>query len=106
MFSEDCEYKFEALDKNTPVSDEQPVVVVKKVHDVMARNKWKRDATAEEEKYRSGRGTPGSGGIIIGELNIKLRVVPLQGVERNPVTGSGRKKFGTIEADVPIQVEI
>ncbi len=93
------------MDKNAPVSDEQPSVVVKKVHDEMTRNKWKRDAAAEEEKYRSGRGTPGSGGIIIGEVTIKLRVVPLQGVERNPITGSGRKKFGTIEADVPIQVQ-
>ena len=79
-------------------------MVVKKVHDEMARIKWRKDASAEEEKYRSGRGTPGSGGIIIGDLKIRLRVVPLQGLERNPVTGACKKKYGTVEADIPIQV--
>jgi len=101
---EEFEYKLEREESSSGISSCGGDVVVKKVFDVVTQNKWKRDAVTEEEKYRGGRGTPGSGGVIIGEVKIRLRVVPLQGLQRNPITGSCKKKFGESEADVPIQM--
>jgi hypothetical protein len=42
-------------------------------HDVATAKKWQVDADAEQQKYFKGRGTPGSGGMIIGEIKIRLR---------------------------------
>lgn len=53
-----------------------------------------------------GRGIPGTGGLVIGAVSIRLRVCPLQGVRRDPLHGSTHKVFGSTEADVPIQVAL
>jgi 5'-3' exoribonuclease 1 len=42
-------------------------------HDVATAKKWQVDADAEQQKYFKGRGTPGSGGMIIGDIKIRLR---------------------------------
>ena len=46
------------------------------------------------------------GGLDIGIVEVLLKVVPLQGMRKDPVSGAKRKSFGTIEAVVPIQVSL
>jgi 5'-3' exoribonuclease 1 len=57
-------------------------------------------------KYLRGRGIPGTGGLVIGDVHIRIRVVPLQGMRRDPKLGSTHKVFGTTEADLPIQMAL
>lgn len=47
--------------------------VVRTPHDVSTKSKWQVDSDAEQQKYFKGRGTPGSGGMIIGDIKIRLR---------------------------------
>ena len=47
--------------------------VVSTLHDTNTMKKWETDSEAEQEKYFKGRGTPGSGGMIIGDVRIRLR---------------------------------
>ena len=77
-----------------------------KKYDEVTKNKFKRDAVGEEIKYLKGRGVPGSGGLSVGDILIRLRICALQGLERNSVTGRTIKKYGTIEADIPIQLSL
>eukprot|EP01038_Epipyxis_sp_PR26KG_P008199 gene8199-11090_t len=72
-------------------------------YDEVTKNKWKKDTVDEENKYLNGRGIPGTGGLVVGRINIRLRVLPLQGLSRDPITGGTKKVFGKIEADIPIQ---
>lgn len=78
--------------------------MVKTEHDNFMKAHWKKEAAAEEMKYQVGRGMPGSGGLVIGDVKIRLRVNPLQGIQRDPATGAAKKKYGESEADIPIQV--
>lgn len=80
------------------------MVVVRESYDAVTTQKWCRTATEEENLYLIGRGKPGTGGIEIGRVHLRLRVTALQGLQRDVVTGATRKKFGQTEADVPIQV--
>jgi 5'-3' exoribonuclease 1 len=52
------------------------------VHDLIDSEKWITDASQEEDRYLRGRGTPGSGGLNINRIYIRLRVCPLQGFHR------------------------
>lgn len=65
---------------------------------------WSVDAKTLEDTYRTGNGLPGSGGVLIGEVKIRLKVLPLQGMKTNPSTGARKKLFGRQEADVPLQL--
>ena len=68
--------------------------------------RWNTHSTTLVEQYLSGAGYPGSGGVSIGDVQIRLKVVPLQGMKTSPVDGSSKKLFGKEEADVPIQLAL
>lgn len=67
---------------------------------------WRLNSEAEALKYKKGRGLPGTGGLIIGKVEIRLRVCALQGMKQDPVTGARKKVFGVTEADIPIQLAL
>ena len=95
-----------AADATMTTTQQPKVEIVTTKHDAVTRQKWAADAAEEAEKYHKGRGTPGSGGLNIGEVKIRLRVCPLQGMRRDPITGASKKVYGTDEADVPIQLAL
>lgn len=68
--------------------------------------RWNSVAETMKEQYVAGAGYPGSGGITIGDVQIRLKVVPLQGMKTSPVDGSGKKLFGSEEADIPLQMAL
>ena len=67
---------------------------------------WMREAGMESNAYLRGRGKPGTGGIDIGELHAWLVVLPLQGMIRDLSSGARTKKFGTVEAKIPINMAL
>ncbi|GMH92275.1 hypothetical protein TL16_g12296 [Triparma laevis f. inornata] len=69
------------------------------------RSRWIEESNAIIETYKSGDGTPGSGGVDVGDVTLRLKVVALQGMKRN-LDGSTTKVFGTEEADVPLQMAL
>jgi len=74
-------------------------------YDDLISRKWIADAEAERMKYLKGRKLPGTGGLEIGDIVLRLKVRPLQGLVRNPLTGATKKLYAnTIEADIPIQM--
>jgi len=73
-------------------------------HDDDSKVKWLAEAEAEREKYVTGRGIPGSGGLQIGGVQVRVLVQALQGLRRDPATGATSKVYGTSEADIPIQL--
>lgn len=68
--------------------------------------RWQSDAEAISQAYYSGNGRVGSGGVQIGEVQIRLRLLPLQGMKTNPSNGATKKVFGKQEADVPLQLAL
>lgn len=68
--------------------------------------RWNSVSETTKEQYIAGAGYPGSGGITIGDVQIRLKVVPLQGMKTSPVDGSSKKLFGSEEADVPLQMAL
>jgi 5'-3' exoribonuclease 1 len=82
----------------------QQVEVEEKSHDATTRTEWQRESSQEEGSYLRGRKEPGTGGIEVGPIAIRLRVVPVQGMHTDRVTGVRKKVFGETEADIPIQV--
>ena len=68
----------------------------------MASDKWLAASEAMFQMYHVGNGVPGSGGVHIGHISLRLRVLPLQGMKTNPSNGSKKKLFGKHEADVPL----
>lgn len=68
--------------------------------------RWNSVSETTKERYVAGAGYPGSGGITIGDVQIRLKVVPLQGMKTSPVDGSSKKLFGREEADVPLQMAL
>ena len=104
---------------NWPMMHEAKVVAVSdSVTEVrMVKKKKKTRAFSEKEVERwnietaqmiqhelNGFGVPGSGGVLIGDIQIRLKVLPLQGMRTSPVDGSSKKIFGKQEADVPLQM--
>eukprot|EP00592_Proboscia_alata_P001747 CAMPEP_0194376264 /NCGR_PEP_ID=MMETSP0174-20130528/24692_1 /TAXON_ID=216777 /ORGANISM="Proboscia alata, Strain PI-D3" /LENGTH=1518 /DNA_ID=CAMNT_0039156847 /DNA_START=16 /DNA_END=4572 /DNA_ORIENTATION=- len=77
---------------------------VKKFSDAESE-RWLTDSRTIEQQYAMGNGIPGSGGVRIGEAQIRLRVVPLQGM-KTFADGSTKKIFGKEEADVPLQMAL
>ena len=73
-------------------------------YDKYKSEKWAKESEEEALKFIKGRGIPGSGGLNIGPIHIRLRVVVLQGMKKSPETGARIKQFGTKEIEVPIQL--
>jgi 5'-3' exoribonuclease 1 len=67
-------------------------------------DRWLTESEQMKQQYLTGSGYPGSGGVQIGEVQVRLKLVPLQGMKTNPATGATKKLFGQDEADVPLQV--
>ena len=79
---------------------------VVKQHSKLAADRWSADAAMISQTYFTGNGVPGSGGIQINEIKVRLKVLPLQGMKTNPANGSTKKLFGNEEADVPLQLAL
>ena len=73
-------------------------------YDYGTSKKWKTEAVAAEQAFLSGRGVPGIGGVDIGQIKMRVRVVALQGMKQDLSTGANKKVYGISEADVPIQL--
>lgn len=71
-------------------------------YDEEASRKWLSDTETEVKRYFKGRSIPGSAGLIVKNVSIRMRVVVLQGMKLDPVTGARKKVFGKTEADVPL----
>jgi 5'-3' exoribonuclease 1 len=69
-------------------------------------DRWAADSEAIVQGYLGGRSVPGSGGVKIGEIRVRLKLLPLQGMKTNPVNGATKKLFGKEEADVPLQLAL
>lgn len=93
-----------ALEKKGATTKPGSIVCVP--HDALETDKWRNMAQSEQYKYLKGSGVPGMGGLEIEKVEVLLKVVPLQGMKKDPVTGAKKKSFGTIEAVVPIQVTL
>jgi 5''-3'' exonuclease len=96
--------------KVVAVSDSNCIVkVVKKKKKVerftaVQSQRWIEESDLMKEQYKTGTGIPGSGGVDIGEIQIRLKLLPLQGMKTSSKDGSKKKMFGTEEADVPLQM--
>lgn len=77
-----------------------------KEHTKLASDRWSQDSEMIAQTYYTGNGVPGSGGIQIGDIKIRLKVLPLQGMRTNAANGSTKKVFGNEEADVPLQLAL
>ena len=73
---------------------------------VKQQQEWQDESEAMKGEYWTGNGTPGSGGVFIGEIPYRLLVLPLQGMKTNPSHGGTKKIWGTSEADVPLQLAL
>jgi 5'-3' exoribonuclease 1 len=69
-------------------------------------DRWGTDSEAMMQGYMAGRSVPGSGGVQIGEIKLRIKLLPLQGMKTNPANGSTKKLFGNEEADVPLQLAL
>lgn len=69
-------------------------------------DRWESATATLGQQYLNGAGVPGSGGVDIGNIQIRLKLVPLQGMKTSPVNGSTKKVFGKEEADVPLQMAL
>ena len=98
--------------KVTAVSDENCTVrFTKRKKKVLKFNssekeKWLKESSFMVDQYAKGDGTPGSGGVEIGDIQIRLKLLPLQGMKTSLLNGSATKIFGNEEADVPIQMAL
>ena len=75
-----------------------------KLHSKAASDRWLAESEAMFQMYHIGNGVPGSGGVHIGDIRLRLKVLPLQGMKTNPTNGAKKKLFGLQEADVPLQL--
>lgn len=96
--------------KVVAVTDEECTVrMVKKQkkvikHSAKDEEKWLEESEVMSHQYLYGCNQPGSGGVDIGSVQIRLKLVSLQGMKVSPSNGSSKKVFGTEEADVPLQM--
>lgn len=77
--------------------------VVKKFNE-KDTDRWLSESEMMKQQYLTGAGYPGSGGVQIGEVQVRIKLVALQGMKTNPANGSTKKAFGQEEAEVPLQV--
>lgn len=67
-------------------------------------DQWQSESEMMMQQYLAGAGYPGSGGVHIGDIQVRLKLLPLQGMKTNPANGSTKKCFGQEEAEVPLQL--
>lgn len=98
--------------KVVAISDDQTEVrqykgknKVKKLNKIES-DRWQTDSESMMQGYFAGRSIPGSGGVQIGEIKVRLKLLPLQGMTTNRSNGSTKKLFGKEEADVPLQLAL
>ncbi|KAL3916118.1 MAG: hypothetical protein SGILL_005325, partial [Bacillariaceae sp.] len=72
----------------------------------MEEDRWATESEEMMQGYVGGTNIPGSGGVEIGNIKIRLRLLPLQGMKTNPANGSTKKLFGREEAEVPLQLAL
>eukprot|EP01033_Poteriospumella_lacustris_P000925 gene925-667_t len=97
------EYRLENPD--APASQAKKIAFV--AYDEAQAKKWADHVAAETNFYLKGRSKPGTGGLNINETSLRLKVLPLQGMKRDPVTGSRKKIFSKAsEADIPLQLAL
>lgn len=87
-----CEVRIEKGTKNVRLFTEEE------------SQRWQAESDVGALQYLNGSGIPGSGGVNIGEIQIRLKLLPLQGMRTSVMNGSKKKLFGTTEADVPLQM--
>lgn len=92
-------------DAKTEIRMEKKKKVVKKFT-ARQEQDWEQDSAAIVQKYLNGSGNVGDGGVQIGEIQYRLKLLPLQGMRTNPSNGSTKKIFGSEEADVPLQLAL
>lgn len=90
--------------KTRRVGREEIQEIEETIHSDSEKTQWLKESEYEENRYLKGRGVPGTGGIVIGNILIRLLVVPLQGMKTDRLTGIRKKVFGETVADIPIQV--
>ena len=66
---------------------------------------WSNKSADETARYLQGKGEIGTGGVKIGKVEYRIRVLPVQGMRRLPC-GALIKVFGETEADVPLQMAL
>lgn len=69
-----------------------------------AKSRWLAETEAMAQGYYRGTGVPGSGGVNVGDIKVRLSVHPLQGMRTIPGTGAKKKCYGREEADIPLQL--
>lgn len=70
------------------------------------KERWASETTEMTQLYFAGNGTPGSGGLNIGDITIRLKLLPLQGMRTVASSGATKKVYGKREADVPLQLAL
>lgn len=80
--------------------------IAEKKYTLKEAENWRRDTDVDEERYLKGRGVPGTGGLRIGTTKMRLRVLPVQGMYIDRVTGARKKHYGKTEADIPFQMAL
>jgi len=88
-------------EKEVSLKNSQIHAVVRAKKDV---DKWKTESEAMKQTYYSGNGKPGSGGVSIGEIEVRVGVLPLQGMRTNPANGATKKVYGSTIAEIPLQL--
>ncbi|GKY93882.1 hypothetical protein MPSEU_000355100 [Mayamaea pseudoterrestris] len=92
-------------------NEEKEIRLVKGQHKVRKFNdqevdRWLAESEAMVQTYHLGNGTPGSGGLVMGDVKVRIKVLPLQGMKTNATNGSTKKMFGRQEADIPLQLAL
>ena len=67
------------------------------------RGRWLQETEGMKLTYKNGAGAPGTGGVDVGEIQIRLKCVPLQGMQKH-TDGATEKVFGKEEADLPLHM--
>eukprot|EP00595_Chromulina_sp_UTEXLB2642_P002353 CAMPEP_0196767962 /NCGR_PEP_ID=MMETSP1095-20130614/42169_1 /TAXON_ID=96789 ORGANISM="Chromulina nebulosa, Strain UTEXLB2642" /NCGR_SAMPLE_ID=MMETSP1095 /ASSEMBLY_ACC=CAM_ASM_000446 /LENGTH=318 /DNA_ID=CAMNT_0042136863 /DNA_START=2097 /DNA_END=3050 /DNA_ORIENTATION=- len=95
--------EYRIKDINNPINENDVIITM---YDSSTSRKWKEDSENEQLLYKKGRRIPGTGGLVIGPITIRLRVLVLQGMKLDYKTGARKKVFGKIEADIPMQLAL
>jgi len=85
-------------------SAEGKVRVKHKQYDAGQTKRWQMESNSMQNTYFKGAESPGTGGLEIGQVSVRVRVIALQGMRSDAKTGAIRKVFGVSEADIPIQM--
>ena len=76
-----------------------------KIFSEMVAERWEEESLQLKHQYISGDCTPGSGGVDINDVKIRLKVIVLQGM-KTYADGSTKKVYGKGEADIPLQMAL